>query len=59
MPKNKITIDNIDAMSNELYDALSDAFKEALIEKGIDPNVSWEFWSISATYTPIEEYENA
>lgn len=55
----KVILENIDAMSDELYDALSEAFKAELVRKGESPNVSWDFWHISATYEPIEEYENA
>ena len=59
MTKNIVRLENIDAMSDELYDALSDAFQEELIKQGIDPDVMWEYWSISATYKPNKEYQNA
>ena len=59
MPKQIVKLENIDAMSDELYDALSEAFKEELVRQGKSPDVSWDFWSISATYQTIKEYENA
>lgn len=59
MPKNFVKLENIDAMSNELYDLLAEAFKEELIKQGKSPDVCWDHWSIIATYQPIEEYQNA
>lgn len=55
MSRQRVKLTNIDAMSDALYDALSDAFKEELVSQGIDPDVMWEYWSISATYTPIKK----
>ena len=42
-------------MSDELYDALDEAFKQELIDQGKDPNVGWDFWTIKADYTPYNE----
>jgi len=53
-----VKLDNIDAMSDLLYDLLSEAFKEELVRQGKNPNVFWDFWSISATYETAEEIEN-
>lgn len=49
---NSVTLSNIDAMSDYLYDALDEAFKEELVAQGKDPNVGWEYWSIKADYEP-------
>ena len=50
---NSVTISNIDAMSDELYDALDAAFKQELVAKGVDPDtISWDYWTIKADYTP-------
>jgi hypothetical protein len=59
MPREYVRLANIDGMSDELYDALADAFKKELVRQGKSPNVSWDFWSLIATYQQIEEYENA
>lgn len=46
----KITL-TPDDISDELYDALNDAFSEVLKEHGIDPRqVSWDEWYLTATY---------
>lgn len=50
---NSVTISNIDAMSDELYDALDTAFKQELVAKGVDPDtIGWDYWTIKADYTP-------
>lgn len=54
-----IKLDNIDAMSDELYDALDKAFKDELARQGKPTDVSWDFWHISADYETIEEYTGA
>lgn len=48
--KKIVRLENIDAMSDELYDALDKAFKKELERQGKSPEVSWEFWDISAEY---------
>jgi len=48
-----IKLDNIDAMSDELYDLLEEAFKQELIRQGKNPNVGWDFWDITATYEEL------
>ena len=52
-PPKIVKLDNIDAMSDELYDALDQAFKDELVRQGKDKNVSWEFWSIQAEYEEV------
>jgi hypothetical protein len=52
---NSVTLSNIDAMSDELYDALNNAFIEELKAQGKDPEVGWDHWTITAEFTPYEE----
>ena len=52
-PDSVIKLDNIDAMSDELYDALDEAFKDELVRQGKNAEVSWQFWNISAEYEEL------
>ena len=52
---NSVTISNIDAMSDTLYDALDEAFKEELVAQGRDAEVGWDYWTIKADFTPYNE----
>jgi hypothetical protein len=52
-PDNVVKLDNIDAMSDELYDALDIAFKEELERQGKSADVSWQFWNINAEYEDL------
>lgn len=54
-----VKLDNIDAMSDELYDALDEAFKDELVRQGKDADVSWDLWHISADYETTAEYTGA
>ena len=51
--KLEVVLDNIDAMSDELYEALDQAFKEELLRQGKNPDVSWQFWTIKAEYEEL------
>lgn len=52
---NSVTLSDIDAMSDELYDALDEAFKQELVAQGRDAEVGWDYWTIKADFTPYNE----
>lgn len=52
-PPKVVKLDNIDAMSDELYDALDDAFKEELERQGHSGQASWQHWTIQAEYEEL------